>query len=122
MVFVIKAGDKGEHMQNQSVLRADDFLSEMDIILPSQYFGAMGSVGLSGEQRLMLAVLADAINVLRSWRYVGNVRKRRTFAEAAQWVITRGTRHVFSFDGVCDALEIDSAQVRSRLGVLTVRP
>jgi hypothetical protein len=99
-----------------------DILSEMDIILPSQYFGAMGSVGLSGEQRLMLAVLADAINVLRSWQYVGNMRKRRTFAEAAQWVITRGTSHVFSFDGVCDALEIDSAQVRSRLGVLTVRP
>jgi len=99
----------------------DDILSQVDIILPSQYFGAMGSTGLSGEQRLMLAVLVDAINVLQSWQAGGSARKRRNFAEAAQWVNTRGTSHPFSFDSVCDALEIDSELLRSRLRVLTVR-
>jgi len=43
----------------------DDSLSHADIMLPSQYFGAMGSSGLSGEQRLMLAVLVDAIAGMR---------------------------------------------------------
>ena len=105
----------------QATVRTDDILSQADIILPSQYFGALGSVGLSGEQRLMLAVLVDAINVLQSWHGGGSARKRRNFAEAAQWVNTRGTSYPFSFDSVCDALEIDSELVRSRLSVWTVR-
>ncbi len=105
-----------------SSLPTDDIVSQMDIILPSQYFGTIGSGGLSGEQRLMLAVLADAINVLRSWRGGGSARKRRNFAEAAQWVTTQGTSHPFSFDSVCDALEIDSELLRSRLRTLTICP
>jgi len=104
-----------------SALPTDDILWQTDIILPLQYFGALGSVGPSGEQRLMLAVLADAINVLRSWRGGGSARKRLNFAEAAQWVNSPGTTHPFSFDSVCDALEIDPELLRSRLRVLTVR-
>ncbi len=102
-------------------VQTDDILSQTDIILPSQYFGALGSVGLTGEERLMLAVLVDAINVLHSWQGGGNACKRRNFAEAAQWVNTHGTSYPFSFDSVCDALEIDSGLLRSRLRVLTVR-
>jgi hypothetical protein len=107
-------------MQDQQ--RVDDILAQADIILPSQYFSSVGSVGLSGEQRLMLAVLADAINVLQSWKGNGSARKRHNFAEAAQWVNLRGTHHPFSFDSVCDALEIDSELLRSRLRALTIRP
>jgi hypothetical protein len=106
----------------QPVLRTEDMLSEADIMLPAQYFEAMGSAGLSGEQRLMLAVIVDAINVLQSWKGAGSARKRRDFGEAAQWVNIRGTSHPFTFDSVCDALGIDSGQLRSRLSVLTTRP
>ncbi len=110
-------------MQNQqSVCSTDDLLSQTDIILPSQYFGLMGSAGLSGEQRLMLAVLVDAINVLQSWKGAGGAHKRRNYAEAARWVNTPGTTHPFSFDSVCDALGIDSELLRSRLRGLTVPP
>lgn len=110
-------------MQHQpSRTCSEDTLSQADIMLPSQYFASVGSAGLSGEKRLMLAVLIDAINVLQSWKGTGNPRKRREFAEAAQWVITHGTHHPFSFDSVCDALEIDSEVVRSRLSGLAVRP
>jgi hypothetical protein len=100
----------------------DDTLSQADILLPSQYFGAMGSSGLSGEQRLMLAVLVDAINVLQSWKGSGSARKRRNFAEAVSWVNSPGTAHTFAFDSVCDALDINSGLLRSRLQRLTVRP
>src|SRR6516165_10615690 len=99
---------------------ASDTLSQMDIILPAQYFAALGSVGLSSEQRLMLAVLVDAINVLQGWQRVGSARKRRAFAEAAQWVNTTGTHYPFSFDSVCDAVEIDADALRSRLRGLTI--
>lgn len=91
-----------------------------DVILPSQFFGAMGGGALCSEQRLMLAVLVDAINILQGWSRTGNARKRRTFAEAGQWVGTRGTGYPFSFDSVCDALGIDSEVLRGRLGPLAL--
>jgi hypothetical protein len=107
-------------MHADTVPEPTDSLSQMDVILPSQYFGALGSVGLSSEQRLMLAVLVDAINVLQGWQRVGSARKRRAFAEAAQWINTCGTNYPFSFDSVCDALELDSGALRSRLWGLTM--
>jgi hypothetical protein len=108
-------------MKNELLITGDTLL-EADVILPSQYFATIGSGGLSGEQRLMLAVLVDALNVLQSWKGSGSARKRRNFAEAAQWFNTPGTSHPFSFDSICDALEIDSELLRSRLRVLTIRP
>ena len=83
------------------------------------YLGAVSGAGPLGERRLLLAVLIDAINVLQSWQ--GGRGDRRNFAEAARWVTTRGTGHLFSFDSVCDALGIDSELLRSRLRVLIVR-
>jgi hypothetical protein len=101
----------------------DDILSDTEgDILPSQYFATIGSGGLSSEQRLMLAVLVDALNVLQSWRGVGTARRRRDFAEAAKWVNCVGTTQLFSFDSVCHALEINSELLRLRLRDLTVRP
>lgn len=98
----------------------DADLGLTDIILPSQYFGAMGSSGLCSEQRLMLAVLVDAINILQSWQRMGSARKRRAFAEAAQWVNVCGAAYPFSFDSICDALGIDSDVLRQRLSGLTM--
>jgi hypothetical protein len=104
----------------QAASDVGDSLSQMDIILPAQYFAALGRVGLCREQRLMLAVLVDAINVLQGWHRVGSARKRRAFAEAAQWVNSKGTSYPFSFDSICDALAINAEVLRARLGSLTI--
>jgi hypothetical protein len=101
-------------------IEGSDSLVLSDVILPSQFFGAMGGGGLCSEQRLMLAVLVDAINLLQGWNRMGSARKRRAFAEAAQWVITKGTHYPFSFDSVCDALGIDSEVLRERLSGLAM--
>jgi hypothetical protein len=101
-------------------IEGSDPLSITDVILPAQFFGAMGGGGLCSEQRLMLAVLVDAINILQGWTRMGSARKRRAFAEAAHWVITSGTNYPFSFDSVCDALGIDSAILRERLSGLAM--
>lgn len=106
--------------QAQRELEGPDSLALTDVILPSQFFGAMGGGGLCSEQRLMLAVLVDAINILQGWNRMGSARKRRAFAEAAQWVITKGTNYPFSFDSVCDALGIDPEILRVRLSGLTM--
>ena len=85
-------------------------------ILPSQYYDVSGGHRLTGEQRLMLALLADAINVYQQGAMSRNTRKRLLFIDAERW-ITGGARcrHVFSFDTVCDALGINPGMLRRRM-------
>jgi hypothetical protein len=90
------------------------------IILPSQYYSGLAGGGLCSEGRLMLAVLVDAINILRGWNGLGGGRKRRVFGEAAHWVNLKGTQNPFSFDSVCEAVGIDSDMARERLRGLAV--
>src|SRR5579863_9929915 len=111
---------RGTDMNQEQAIESTDTLAFTDIILPAQYFGAMGGGALCSEQRLMLAVLVDAINILQGWQRLGSARKRRAFAEAAQWVNTRGTGFPFSFDSICDALNIDPEVLRRRLSGLTM--
>ena len=92
--------------------------SPPDTILPSQFFELAGAQTFSSEQRLMLAVLADVINVLSAYRVSPNPCKRRSFNEAAAWVFTRRIRCPLSFDHVCDALGMDVDCLRKRLSGL----
>lgn len=104
----------------RQTLESDDSLGVADVILPSQFSDLVGKHGLSNEQRLMLAVLVDAINILRNWREFTGAQRRRWFAEAGRWVFARGTSHPFSFDNVCDALGINSETLRQRLAPLAL--
>ena len=99
--------------------QADSF-GPAGVILPCQFFGSMGGKSLCAEQRLMLAVLVDAINVLQGWNRLNNARNRHAFAEAGQWVTTRGCGYPFSFDSVCDALNIDAEKLRQGLARLVM--
>ena len=88
-----------------------------DAILPSQFFESVGAQTFSCEQRLMLAVLADAINVLGSTDS-SNLRKRNSFNEAWSWVFAKRITSSLSFDHVCDALGINAESLRRRLSEL----
>ena len=104
-------------MRQQNSGAAPDLMAS-DLILPSQFFELVGKSRFSSEQRLMLAVLADAINILLDWRGSFSIRKRRLFVEAARWVMTHSPNVPFSFDNVCDALEINAESLRQRLSGL----
>ena len=105
-------------LEAQVVNKAADQRPFPDVILKSQFFDTIGKRTLTSEQRLMLAVLADAINILQDWRGAFSARKRRLFIEAARWVMARGSNVPFSFDNVCDALEISPEALRNRLSSL----
>jgi hypothetical protein len=98
--------------------QAPDSFTASDLILPSQFFELVGKSRFTSEQRLMLAVLADAINILHDGRGALSARKRRLFVDAARWVMARGSNVPFSFDNVCDALEISAEALRNRLSNL----
>lgn len=86
-----------------------------DVILKSQYFDFVGSRALSSEQRLMLAVLADAINVVQDGNRSPHVRRRSCFAEARHWIFHSSVQCALSFESVCEALRIDADALRQRL-------
>src|SRR5260370_28214269 len=97
----------------------DDLLSPLpDVILPSQFFESVGVQTFASEQRLMVAVLIDAINVLGDSRISPNRRKRNSFNEASSWVFADGITSPLSFDHVCDALSVDAESLRGRLSEL----
>ena len=106
-------------MQNDSTKEAfeDHPLNPLpDVLLPSQFFESVGARTFSSEQRLMLAILADAINVLGS-ADSSNLR-RRSYNEAWSWVFTKRLTSSLSFDHVCDALGINAESLRRRLSEL----
>ena len=89
-----------------------------DVLLPSQFFELVGTRTLSSEQRLMLAVLSDAINVMREYRVSPNRDKRNSFNEASSWVFAHRIGSSLSFDHVCDALGLNAESLRRRLSEL----
>ena len=89
-----------------------------DVILRSQFFEMVGTRSFSSEQRLMLAVLADAINVVQECGNSTSMRKRNSFNEAWNWIFTKGVTSPLSFDNVCDALGMDTRGLRWRLSEL----
>ena len=103
---------------SRKVSSEDELLSPLpDVLLPSQFFELVGAQTFSSEQRLMLAVLADAVNVLGS-ADSSNLRKRNSFNEASSWVFSNGVTSPLSFDNVCNALGVDAESLRRRLSEL----
>lgn len=69
----------------------------------------------SGEMRLALAVVEDAIVTVRLTRGVDTPRARRLAKEAWTWLCARDTSHPFAFENLCDHLGLDAAWIRTGL-------
>lgn len=78
----------------------------VECILPAQ-FNARGA-NRSGEERLMVAVLEDAINC-----FFG--KDTQATLEAVWWFKSRGDASPFCFENVCHALAINSSWLRRGL-------
>ena len=88
----------------------------LEQILPCQYHDLSGGHHLSGEQRLALALLTDAINVYQKGALSRVSRARRLYVDAETWIMAdRVQPEILSFDTVCDALNINAPLLRRRL-------
>ncbi|MGH7781785.1 MAG: hypothetical protein ACREQR_18365 [Candidatus Binataceae bacterium] len=105
-------------LPSETVIPRVDARPFPDVILRSQFFELMGTRSLSSEQRLMLAVLADAINIVQDFHYSESARKRGPFAEAWNWIFAHGTSCPLAFESVCGALGIEAEALRWRLRAL----
>jgi hypothetical protein len=93
-----------------------DEVAGADLILPCQYYDLSGGHRLSGEQRLMLALLTDAINVYQKGVLSRVARARRLYVDAERWIMAeRENANCLSFITVCDALGINALLLRRRI-------
>jgi hypothetical protein len=109
--------DNGVKMQEKETL--DERLPglfEPDTLLPIQYFEAMRKKHLlEGEKRLILSVLEDAIECFMKCIDASTSKGQRLFRDADEWIAHEDKRWVFSFDNVCDMLDINPEYMRGGL-------
>lgn len=91
-------------------------LFEPDVLLPAQFFAAFRrAAGLERERLLMLAVLEDAVDCYQKHSHSTDPRGQQLFEEAVAWVQSDDRSWLFSFENICDTLEINSDYVRRGL-------
>ena len=91
-------------------------LFEPDTLLPIQYFEAMRRKHLlEGEKRLILSVLEDAVECFMKCIDSSTNKGQRLFRDADEWINLEDKRWVFSFDNVCEMLDINAEYMRGGL-------
>ena len=91
-------------------------LFQPDTLLPSQYFDRMrGRARYDAEHRLMIAVLEDAVDVYRKQAGSREARGQQLFREAEDWIEDHDRTWLFSFENICDVLDLNSEYLRRGL-------
>ncbi len=96
-------------------MKDDEQLStilEPDIMVPEQFFAGPRRGEERGEHRLMAAILDDAVLTYcmsQVARARGGWRAER---EAGEWIESTDRSWIFSFERICDALDLDAECIR----------
>jgi len=97
-------------------------LFEPDTLLPIQYFEAMRRKHLlEGEKRLVLSVLEDAVECFMKCIDSSTNKGQRLFRDAEEWISLEDKKWVFSFDNVCEMLDVNPEYLRRGLREWKVR-
>jgi hypothetical protein len=89
---------------------------QADALLPEQFFTMLRGEGqLAREHLLMLAVLEDAVLCYQRYARARGGAGRRLFVDAEAWLSSRDRSELFSFEAICDALDLDPDYLRQGL-------
>jgi hypothetical protein len=92
---------------------------EVGPVVPVQFYDLIRrSAFLDGETRLVFAVLEDAIRTYLRQRESQRRSGRIEFAEVALWFEAKAGTTPFSFDYVCEVLELEPESFRRQLRIL----
>lgn len=83
-------------------------------VAPSQFFTPpqRSHMMWRGEQRLLLAVLQEALACWVRYRDVPTIRGRRLFSEVATWFESPDKGWLYAFEHICEFLDFDPDYVR----------
>lgn len=86
---------------------------EPDVLTSHRFFKVYQQKGQWGpEERLMFAVLTDAVECFQKHAGGQSRRSRVLFTEAAEWIESRDASWPFSFEQICQTLEINPSYLR----------
>lgn len=94
-----------------------------EIMTPEQFFtyARHSAASWSGEQRLLLAVLEDAIANFLRYKGSRTTRGRRLFREECEWFWSQEKHYLYAFETICDYLHLDPDYLRAGLQKLRLR-
>jgi hypothetical protein len=91
-------------------------LLQPDTLLPSQYFAILKRKGAhEPERRLVVAVLEDAVECFQKHIRAQDEKARQLFIDAEEWICSEDRSWPFSFENVCDLLQINPQYLRRGL-------
>ena len=68
-----------------------------------------------GEEKLMLAVLSDAIELFQKHVLSQDEKGRNLFREVEEWFLEKENDQLFSFEYICETLELHPDYIRQGL-------
>jgi hypothetical protein len=91
-------------------------LLQLDSLIPYQYRDTVErKLHLQAEKRLMLAILEDAIFCFQKYFRARSSKERRLFSDTETWILDSESCWIFSFDNVCESLNLDPRYIRRGL-------
>src|SRR4030095_5232541 len=70
-----------------------------------------------GEERLMLAVLENAVEYFQKYVLARKPRGKQLFQEAEEWFLDKDGEAVYSFESICETLGLHPDHIRKGLMV-----
>jgi hypothetical protein len=93
-----------------------------DTLLVEEFFSARhGKTFVLPEERLMFAVLEDALESFQQYCAAKNGTRRRLFQNAERWFFAPSSGWVFDFESICSVLRLEPDYVRKGLVQLRQR-
>jgi len=89
--------------------------AEPEDLTPAFFATFRRSAAPTPERLLMLAVLENAVMCYRRYARARDLRTRRWFEEARDWLASGDRSSIFSFESICDALDLHPSYVRRAL-------
>lgn len=87
-----------------------------EVLLPEQYNDLLRRKRLlKGEKLLMFAILEDAVESYMTYLNASTSKGQDRFREAEEWINHRNPLELFSFDSICEALDINADYLRNGL-------
>ena len=68
-----------------------------------------------GEERLMLAVLESAVEDFQKYVLARKPRGKKLFQEAEEWFLEKNSDELFSFENICETLQLHPDYIRQGL-------
>lgn len=93
-----------------------NILSQLDTLLPAEYLDTFRRKShFEPEMSLIFAVFEEGVACYQKYATDRSVRGERLFRKAEKWIQEKNTDWLFSFESICNSLELNPDYLRKGL-------